>query len=116
VCAGRTEDEIAAAETGVRWLLAFYGSTPAYRLVLDHLGCGELQPELNRLSKEGRWDEMAGLVDDDLIEAITLRGTPADVGRQIHERYDGLADRVALTFPYAPPPDLLGEIVDATRT
>lgn len=112
VCAGRDEAEIETAETGVRWLLAFYGSTPAYRPVLDHLGQGELQPELNALSKQGRWDEMAGLIEDDLITAIALRGTPADIARQIQGRYGEVADRVALTFPYAAPSDLLGEIVD----
>ena len=115
VCAGRTEEELAAADTGARWLLAFYGSTPAYRPVLDHLGFGELQPELNRLSKEGRWDDMAASIEEELIEAITLRGSPAEVARQVHERYDGLADRVALTLPYPHDDTLLAEVVDAIR-
>ncbi len=43
-----------------RQLLAFYGSTPAYRPVLDVHGWGDLQPELNALSKQGRWAEMGG--------------------------------------------------------
>ncbi|MDT0470425.1 LLM class flavin-dependent oxidoreductase, partial [Streptomyces gibsoniae] len=41
-----------------RRLLAFYGSTPAYRPVLEVHGWGDLQPELNALSKQGRWQEM----------------------------------------------------------
>ncbi len=44
--------------TATRRLLAFYGSTPAYRPVLDIHGWGDLQPELNALSKQGRWEEM----------------------------------------------------------
>ncbi len=115
VCAGRDEAELAVADNAARWLLAFYGSTPAYRPVLDQLGQGELQPELNRLSKQGHWNEMAALIEDDLLEAITLRGTPAQVGRQLMDRYDGIAERVALTVPYPAEPSLLGEILDHTR-
>lgn len=115
VCAGRTEVELDAAQTGARWLLAFYGSTPAYRPVLEHLGQEALQPELNRLSKQGRWDEMAALIEPDLIEAVTLHGTPAEVAHQLRGRYADIADRVALTLPYAASPDLLGEILDHIR-
>ena len=79
VCAGRDEQELAAADEGARWLLAFYGSTPAYRGVLDHLGRGDLQPVLNQLSKQGRWTDMAALIDEDLLEAVCLRGDPATV-------------------------------------
>ena len=52
-----------AATIGVRGLLAFYGSTPAYRPVLDIEGWGDLQPELNALSKTG--DVMAMIVARD---------------------------------------------------
>ena len=55
--------------------LAFYGSTPAYKVVLDAHGWGDLQPELNRLSKDGRWDVMASLIDDD--DARHVRGASA---------------------------------------
>ena len=39
----------------------------------------DLHPELRRLSREGRWDEMAALIDDDLLDAVVLRGDPATV-------------------------------------
>ena len=76
---GRTEEELEAAR-GVRNLLAFYGSTPAYRPVLDVDGWGELQTELNTLSKRGGWAEMATLITDEMIETIAVWGTP-DAGR-----------------------------------
>src|SRR5580698_9377965 len=49
VVTGNTEAEIAAATQAVKMQLAFYGSTPAYRPVLEHHGWGELQTELNTL-------------------------------------------------------------------
>ena len=86
-------------DAATRWLVGFYGSTPAYAPVLETEGKGHLHPELRRLSREGRWDEMAALVDDDLLDAVVLRGDPATVAKRLHERFDGFADRVALSTP-----------------
>jgi probable F420-dependent oxidoreductase len=86
-------------DVAARWMLGFYGSTPAYAPVLETEGKGHLHPELRRLSREGRWEEMAAMVDDDLLDAVVLRGDPATVGARLHQRFDGFADRVALSTP-----------------
>ena len=62
-------DPSATARTAGRWLLSFYASTPAYRPVLEVEGWEDLQPELNGLSKSGRWDEMPALIDDAMRQA-----------------------------------------------
>ena len=59
VVTASTEEELERVRAAARGQLAFYGSTPAYRPTLDCHGWGDLQPELNRLSKQGRWGEMA---------------------------------------------------------
>ena len=115
VCAGRDEAEQAVADEGCRWLLAFYGSTPAYRPVLDLEGRGDLQPRLQAATRDGRWDEMPALVDDELLAAICVRGTPDEVGAELVRRYDGRADRVGLTLPFAAADGLLADVVAATR-
>ena len=79
-----------------RRLLAFYGSTPAYRAVLDIHGWGDLQPELNKLSKQGRWEEMGGLIDDEILHTIAACGTPAEVARHVRDRAGGVADTICL--------------------
>ncbi|MGI9123824.1 MAG: TIGR03617 family F420-dependent LLM class oxidoreductase, partial [Mycobacterium sp.] len=71
-----------------RRLLAFYGSTPAYRPVLDLHGWGELQPELNTLSKQGRWAEMGGLISDEVLHTIAACGTPQEIADHIRARTD----------------------------
>ena len=104
-------DDHAAA----RRLLAFYGSTPAYRPVLAAHGWEDVQPELNALSKQGRWEEMGGLIDDEMLHTIAACGSPADVARHIRDRVDGVADTV---FLYQPGPmnlDSLAAIVDELR-
>ena len=80
--------------------------------MLDHLGYGDLQPELNQLSKQGRWDEMAGLVDEPLLDHIAIRGTPAEVGRGLVDRYAGLADRVGFYLPYGHDDSLIAAVMD----
>ena len=86
-------------DLAARWMIGFYGSTPAYAAVLETEGRSHLHPELRRLSREGRWEEMAALVDDDLLDAVVLRGDPAAVGSRLRNRYDGFAGRVAVSTP-----------------
>lgn len=125
--AGRSEDDfevvpeiIVSVETGrdddhasTRMLLAFYGSTPAYRPVLDAHGWGDLQPELNAMSKQGRWQEMATLIDDEVLHTIAACGTPAEIAAHIRDRVDGVSDRICLYQPGPIEVDALAEIVDA---
>ena len=108
---GRTEEEIEAARNGARAQISFYASTPAYRPVLDRLGRGELQTELNRLSKEGRWLEMAGRIDDELLEQIALCAPRDQVAARLAERYAGFADRISLVAPFAPADELWSDVV-----
>ncbi len=108
VATGRDDDH-----ASTRMLLAFYGSTPAYRPVLDAHGWGDLQPELNAMSKQGRWTEMAALIDDDILHTIAACGTPAEVAAHVRNRVDGVSDRVCLYQTGPIEAQALAEIVDA---
>jgi probable F420-dependent oxidoreductase len=103
------------ADDAARNLVAFYGSTPAYRPVLDSVGQGDIQPELRTLTRQGRWAEMAALVDDEVLSSIVIRGTAAEVAVQLHQRYDGLADRVGMTLPHAADPADLAALAAAFK-
>ena len=93
--------------TATRRLLAFYGSTPAYRPVLDIHGWGDLQPELNALSKQGRWEEMGQLIDDDVLHTIAACGT-AGRGRRAYPRPRRRRLRPDLPVPAGP--DRAGDV------
>jgi probable F420-dependent oxidoreductase len=99
VAMGHTQDEQARALLGVRALLAFYGSTPAYRPVLEVEGWGELQPELNALSKTGNVAAMVALVDDTMARTLAVVGSPAECAAEIERRFGDVADRVCAYFP-----------------
>ena len=96
---GRTDSQLAAATAGVRALLAFYGSTPAYLPVLEVEGRAELQPQLNVLSKRMEVGEMVKLIDDDLLTTLAVRGTPEECAAEILRRFGDVAQRVCVYFP-----------------
>jgi probable F420-dependent oxidoreductase len=96
------ERELARVALAAKKQLAFYGSTPAYRQTLDVHGWGDLHVELNRLSKLGRWDEMAGLVPDEVLEAIAVVGPRRAIAGELRARLAGIADGVSLTHNRAP--------------
>lgn len=105
---GDTEESFARTKVAVQRQIAFYGSTPAYQGVLELHGWGDLHPELNRLSKEGKWEEMGTLIDDDILSAFAVVGEPSDVVQQIKSRFDGVVDRVMLSFPDLPAEQVSG--------
>jgi probable F420-dependent oxidoreductase len=112
---GRNDEELEQAR-GVRNLLAFYGSTPAYRPVLDVHGWGELQPELNRLSKQGEWATMGTLITDEMVDTIAVHGTPDQVAEEIVGRYGAYSRRVCAYFPYyRAGDDLIADFVAALK-
>jgi probable F420-dependent oxidoreductase len=115
IVTGDSETERAPAEDAVRRQLAFYGSTPAYRRVLDVHGWGDLQPELNRLSKEGAWEEMGGLIDDDLVDVFTVQGTPEEIAPRVLDRYGDLVDRISFNAPYRSDPARWAAVLDGFK-
>ncbi len=109
VAAGRPRDAVCVAASVIlatneaeiaeaRRTIGFYASTPTYRPVLDHHGWGNVADALAGHARRGRWDEMAALVDDDMLQAFAVVSTPADARAALERHADGLLDRVS---PYA---------------
>ncbi|CAM3028868.1 LLM class F420-dependent oxidoreductase [Mycobacterium intermedium] len=98
VATGENDDELAKAMAAARKQIAFYGSTPAYRKVLEVHGWGDLQPELHRLSKQGEWDTMASLLDDEMLRTFAVVGPVEEIGAALRERCEGVVDRALPIF------------------
>ena len=107
---GSNDEEIERARQGARLQMSFYSSTPAYKVMLDHHGWGDLQPELNRMSKEGKWAEMAGLLTDEMVDAIGVCGTPSEVGKRLRER-NAFAQRTTMILYNETEPEAVQDIV-----
>jgi probable F420-dependent oxidoreductase len=117
VAVGRTEADLAVAIDRVAYLISFYGSTPPYRSALEVEGWGELQPELNALSKQGKYAEMRALITEPMVRAYGVVGTPEECAAQIGERYGQYATDVCCYFPgYDPTGADLADLVKAIQT
>ncbi len=110
IATGDTGAELDAAIATVRGQLAFYGSTPAYARVLECNGWEGLHPRLNALSKEGRWDDMAELVTDEMVESIAVVGRRHEIAGRIRSKVGGLADAVSLECTRQPDPGHFADI------
>jgi probable F420-dependent oxidoreductase len=115
VVTGNDESELAAGAVGTRKQIAFYGSTPAYRKVLELHGWGELHTELHRLSRAGEWDAMGSLIDDEILEAFAVVAPLDEVADKIRDRCDGVIDRVLVGFPSSVPEDTVCAVLQELR-
>jgi probable F420-dependent oxidoreductase len=100
VVTGLDERALTDAAAAVRRQIAFYGSTPAYRGVLDLHGWGDLHTELHRLSKINAWDTMTGLIDDTMLNTFAVVGEPKAVGVEVRRRFGDVIDRFSFYAPY----------------
>lgn len=115
VVTGNDDSELAAGAVSTRKQIAFYGSTPAYRKVLELHGWGDLHTELHRLSRAGEWDAMGPLIDDEILEAFAVVAPLGEVAAKIRDRCDGVIDRVLVGFPSSVPADTVSAVLRELR-
>jgi probable F420-dependent oxidoreductase len=86
----------------IRRQISFYGSTPSYFGVLEVHDWGELGARLNKLSREGKWQEMAAAVPDEVVHAFAAIGRYDEIVPRIRERMRGVR-RIGLPLPAEEP-------------
>jgi probable F420-dependent oxidoreductase len=111
VVTGTTDEERERAREGTKQQIAFYGSTPAYRGVLELHGWGDLQDDLNRLSKQGEWTTMGDLITDDILETFAVVADPEDIPKALLARFGDVVDRLSFYAPYQSDPDRWKQIL-----
>ena len=95
IVSGQDEKTFEETKRAVKKQISFYGSTPAYRPVLESEGWGDLQLELNRMSKQGQWDEMGLLITDEMLDAFAVVGEPDGIASAVLGRYGDVVDRIS---------------------
>ncbi|HXW44443.1 MAG TPA: TIGR03617 family F420-dependent LLM class oxidoreductase [Streptosporangiaceae bacterium] len=116
VVLGSDDQERSRAEAGVRAQVAFYGSTPAYRQVLELHGWGALADQLNALSRQQAWAEMGSLIGDDVLDAFAVAGTAPQVAAALRTRFGDLVTRISLYTPYHASQQDVAAVVAALRS
>ena len=112
---GTNEESYKKAIDACKNAISFYASTPAYKGVLDIHGYGDLQGKLNLMSKEGKWKEMALLIDDELLNTVAVVAeTPEAAAAEIKLRYGEQGDRITPGF-YSGEKGLATRVIKALR-
>ena len=94
IATGATDEEVNEVAEWVRYRIAFYGSTPSYWPVFDHHGFGDLGRKLNRMTKEGKWDEIAGEVSDEVLHLFAAIGRFDELAGLVEARFGGCTDMI----------------------
>jgi len=115
VVTGANEADMAEAARAVKAQIAFYGSTPAYRGVLELHGWGDLHPELNTLSKRGEWVKMGELIDDEVLDAFAVVAPLDEVPARVLARYGDVVDRFSFYAPYRVEPGQWRAVLEGFR-
>ena len=119
IVTGTDEASIRAADEAVRKQIAFYGSTPAYRPVLELHGWADLGEELNALSKRGEWDEMGRRITDEMLHEFAIIAPPDKIAERLLAQYGDIFTRTGFYAPYSLPDDfwrpVMQEISASTR-
>jgi len=115
IATGKDEEATARQFEVVRGRVAFYGTTPGYWGVLEMHGLGDLGRELNQMSKQGKWNELAARVPDDVVHLFAAVGTHKEITKRIEARFGGLSDAINLRADSTGgggdiPPDLIQDI------
>ncbi len=96
---GETQADMDAAEQEVRRQIAFYASTPNYRILLEYHGYGSIGQDLSALMRQGDLAAMPKLVPDALLDEVAIVASPSELPRKLRQRYEGILQRVSLYFP-----------------
>jgi probable F420-dependent oxidoreductase len=115
IVTGADAADAAKAKTATKKRIAFYGSTPAYKAVLDMHGWGDVHGALNTLSKQGKWVEMGDLITDEMLDTFAIVAEPGDLANQLKLRYADIANRVMVDLPKSTDPELWAEVLAELR-
>ncbi len=115
IVARDSEEEIAAGTQFVRQQIGFYGSTPAYRPVLEIHGWGDLQDELNAMTKRGEWDRLHEVIDDEVLDTFAVIGTPETALAEFQRRFGDVVTRVTIDLPEDCDPERRAALLDSLR-
>jgi probable F420-dependent oxidoreductase len=105
VVTGSTEREMDQVATAAKERIAFYASTPAYRPVLELHGWGDLQTDLNQLARQGEWETMAGLIDDEVLAAFAVIAPKPELPAALAAWLGDMVDRTSIGAPLGSAPE-----------
>lgn len=115
VVTGVNDEQIERAAQAVREQIGFYGSTPAYRGVMEVHGWGDAADALSAMARRGDWAGLGEVVTDEMLAEFAVVAPTAEVAAAIVDRYAGLVDRLSFYAPYAGADEMWDRIAREVR-
>jgi hypothetical protein len=101
---------------GIRYRIAFYGSTRSYHHVFRVHGWEDLGMKLHEMSKRGEWKKMPAEVSDDVLRTFAAVAPYDELAGALEARFGGITDTLTLGFGGHVDPNLVNEILQDTRS
>jgi len=99
VITGSSVEAVLVERERQRRLLAFLYSTPTYAPTLELYGWADLGPRLRELIRRDRWDDLADVLSDEVLDTLVPSGTFDELPAILHERFAGLGDGIVVSPP-----------------
>lgn len=99
IATGRDAGIVAAEREKQRAMLGFLFSTPAYWPSLELFGWQDTGPEIQKMTRTGRWKELPDMISDTMLDTFVPTGTYGDIADILRERYSGLGDIITFHMP-----------------
>jgi probable F420-dependent oxidoreductase len=109
VAVGLTEEAVVKQREKQRELIAFLYSTPAYWPSLELFGLQQGEEGLGRqlqlLTRENKWQDMVGLINDDLLDKVIVSGCYDEIAAKLKQHYGDVSDWITFPVPENPEED-----------
>lgn len=96
VCTGPDDDAVRKSMNWARQRIAFYASTRTYLPILSLHGFEDVGLKLHEMTRQGRWQEMAGEVSDEMLHVFAACGRYDQIPDEIERRFGGAADAIEI--------------------
>jgi probable F420-dependent oxidoreductase len=99
VVTGANAASVAGERERQRRLLAFLYSTPAYAPTLELYGWDDVGPRLRELIRRDRWEDLPGILSDEILDTLVPCGTFAELPGVLRDRFAGLGRGIVVNPP-----------------
>ncbi len=112
IATGPNREAVREMAEYIRYRVAWYASTPAYRTVLEPHGLVPLGVKLSEISRRGAFNELAAHIPDEVLHLFAAIGTYDEIAERIAERFGGVVDTVTIPFPADADPVAIRRVVE----
>jgi len=103
---GSDDQSVATQREAHRRTLAPIFSTPNYWPSLELFGWEEVGQRLREMVRQSRWDDMAAMISDEMLDAFVPSGRAEEIPEILNQEFGDVADGIFISLPEDPSDDV----------